>query len=73
MSRILELLDERACGHSICPCEVLPTSEKQNKILMERVRSAGRLLAAQGEIDILQKGKVVVEFKGPIRFRKKIK
>jgi len=40
---------------------------------MERVRSAGRLLAHEGKIEITQKGKAVDpnDFKGPIRFKLK--
>lgn len=69
MQQILELLEIRGPQKSICPSEILPIEKKQDKQLMERVRSAGRLLASENKIEITQKGKVVTDFKGPIRFR----
>lgn len=69
MELILELLQIRGSQKSICPSEILPKEHKQNKQIMERVRSAGRLLAYENQIEITQKGKVVTDFKGRIRFR----
>jgi len=72
---ILVLLRERGAGKTICPSEVLPMADRQNKELMESVRQAARRLCHQGEIEIVQKGAVVdpSEFRGPIRLRKKNK
>ncbi len=70
-AQILELLKRRGAEKTICPSEVLPESQKQDKVLMERVRSAARRLAAQGKIAILQKGVTVdpSKAKGPIRIK----
>lgn len=70
-AQILELLKRRGAGKTICPSEVLPESQKQDKILMESVRAAARRLAAKGEIAILQKGIAVdpSTAKGPIRLK----
>ena len=70
---ILQLLESRGHGKSICPSEILPEEEKQNKEKMEQVRQAARRLCHQGKIEILQKGQVVdpSDFRGPIRLRKK--
>lgn len=72
-SRIIELLLQRAPGKTICPSEVLPIEQKQNKELMEEVRKAARELVAQGKIEITQKGEVIdpQKIKGPIRLRLK--
>lgn len=72
-SRIIELLLERAPGKTICPSEVLPIEQKQNKELMEEVRKAARDLVAKGKIEITQKGEVIDphHIKGPIRLRLK--
>ncbi len=68
--QILELLQIRGPGKSICPSEVLSAPEKQDKVLMEHVRRSARLLADQGLIEITQGGsKVGLDFKGPIRLR----
>jgi hypothetical protein len=68
---ILDLLSQRGKGNSICPSEILPKAEQQNKEKMEAVRQAARLLAHQNKIEITQKGQVVDpnEFRGPIRLR----
>lgn len=70
---IINTLNIRRPGTSICPSEILDFDQKQNKELMERVRSAARLLVQDGLIEILQKNKVVnpTNFKGPIRFKLK--
>ena len=72
---ILARLDQRARGLTICPSEVLAPEQKQDKAVMEEVRRAARRLAADGQIEIVQKGVVVdpSAFKGPIRLRRKIK
>lgn len=71
-SQILELLDKRGAGKTICPSEVLEGEDKKNKILMEQVRSSARKLVAEGQIVITQNGNVVAPStaKGAIRLRK---
>lgn len=71
MSKIMRLLECRDSNCSICPSEVLENEQKQNKDLMEMVRKAARLLAHEGKIVIMQKGKVINpdDFKGPIRLK----
>ena len=70
-SRILELLNTRDVNKTICPSEVLDQEKRTDKFLMERVRSAARLLCYEEKIVITQKGKVVdhLNFKGPIRLK----
>ena len=70
---ILQLLATRERGKTICPSEVLPPEYKKNKIKMERVRSAARILVHEGKIEITQKGRAVDpdSFRGPIRLRLK--
>ena len=70
---IMILLGQRTRGQTICPSEVLPAEDKTDKILMEHVRRSARLLAAEGLIEITQKGKLVdpQDFRGPIRLRLK--
>jgi hypothetical protein len=70
---ILELLDERGAGKTICPSEaaraVAPDDWKE---LMEPARAASRRLVSAGKIEITQGGVVVdpSRAKGPIRLRK---
>jgi len=70
---IMELLLERGPLVTICPSEVLPEDQKQDKVMMEHVRRSARLLVHEGKIDITQKGKAVdpSDFRGPIRLRLK--
>jgi hypothetical protein len=69
---ILELLDERAGGATICPSEaarlVAHTGWRE---LMEPTRRAARRLAAAGTLVILQQGRLVDPSgaRGPIRLR----
>lgn len=74
-AEILDLLQKRSSGKTICPSEVLVGDDKQNKEMMEIVRQAARLLADEGRIEITQKSQVIdpSEFRGPIRLRLKIK
>lgn len=69
MENILELLEKRGPGKTICPSELLKGEDRKNPQKMERVRSAARLLVHQGKIQITQRSKVVDpdKFKGPIR------
>lgn len=71
--QILELLQLRSVGKSICPSEILPSEFKQDSQKMELVRQAARLLAHQGVLEITQSGKPVDpdSFRGPIRLRLK--
>jgi len=68
---ILRLLGQRGPNKTICPSEVLSDAEKQEPESMERVRASARRLAAEGKIDITQKGRVVDPgtHRGPIRLR----
>lgn len=68
---ILDLLSTRTPGATICPSEVLPVDDKQNAALMEHVRRSARLLAAEGKVELTQRGRAVdpQQFKGPIRLR----
>jgi hypothetical protein len=70
-AQILELLNKRGSGKTICPSEVLEGDDKTNKELMEKVRSSARLLVAKGKIIITQNGRVVdpSTARGAIRLR----
>ena len=70
-TQILELLEKRGAGKTICPSEVLANADKSNKELMEKVRSSARLLVAKGKIVITQNGRIVdpSTAKGTIRLR----
>jgi hypothetical protein len=69
--QILKLLSERASNATICPSEVLPLEQKQNKESLEHVRRSARLLAEADRIEITQGGRAVdpQNFRGPIRLR----
>ncbi len=71
--QILELLNKRETGKTICPSEVLPMLQKTDKIFMEHVRRSARQLVHEGQIEITQSGKAVDpdNFRGPIRLRLK--
>ena len=67
---ILELLDKRSPGKTICPSEAARAVQPDEwRGLMERTRRAARRLVASGRIRILQRGKVVdpTDARGPIR------
>jgi hypothetical protein len=74
---ILDLLDQRARGATICPSDaakaVAGVADDAWRPLMERSRNAARRLVAAGWIDITQRGSVVdpSNAKGPIRLRKR--
>ena len=70
---ILALLGQRGPLKTVCPSELLPSEQKQDKVMMEHVRRSARLLAAEDKIEITQSGKAVdpTSFKGPIRLRLK--
>lgn len=74
---ILDLLDRRAPGATICPSEAAravaaDAGREDWRSLMDLARAAGRRLADQGQIQVTQKGQVVdaATGRGPIRFRK---
>ena len=74
---ILQLLDQRGAGKTICPSEaarVVAASDDKAKWdpLMEPARAAARRLVSAGKIVITQGGVVVdpSTAKGPIRLRK---
>ena len=69
---ILDLLQHRARGATICPSEVARAQAEEWRPLMEPVRRAARRLVAAGDVEILQGGRVVdpSTAKGPIRIRR---
>ena len=80
-ARILQLLDERGEGTTICPSDVARVvyGEQQGggpddgwRDLMEPVRRAARRLVAEGDVVVTQGGEVVDpdEARGPIRLRR---
>ena len=69
---ILELLEHRARGATVCPSEAaLVVAPDRWRPLMEPARRAARRLVAAGEVEITQGGRVVdpSTAKGPIRVR----
>ena len=69
---MIDLLSKRPAGTSICPSEVARASFAQDwRENMESVRRAARRLVARGQVDILQKGRIVDadRARGPIRIR----
>ncbi len=70
---IINLLNQRSLGKSICPSEVARQLGGDNwRELMEPIRLAGRKLAQQGRIIITQGEQQLdphEEWSGPIRFR----
>jgi len=70
---ILDLLDHRKQGSSICPSEAARHVDPDHwRDLMEDTRNAARRLVERGVCKITQHGKVVDPsgFKGPIRIRR---
>ena len=70
---ILDLLNKRGPGKTICPSEILPLELKKDKDVMEEVRESAKLLVLENKIEITQSGKVIDpnSIKGPIRLRLK--
>lgn len=70
---ILDLLNKRGPGKTICPSEILPLELKKDKDVMEKVRESAKLLVLENKIEITQSGKVIDpnSIKGPIRLRLK--
>ena len=70
---ITAMLARRRSGATICPSEVARTERPQDwRAWMERVRAAARRMAARGELEVLQGGRVVdpATARGPIRLRR---
>ena len=68
-----EMLDARAPGASLCPSEVARAAGGEDwRSWMERVRRAGRRMAARGELEFAQKGRRVdaALARGPVRLRR---
>ena len=71
--QILQLLDRRSGNSTICPSEVARSRFPEDwRSRMEQVRRAARRLVVAGEVEIVQKGRVVDPSmaKGPIRIRR---
>lgn len=75
---ILDLLDQRASGATICPSEAAKAvalrrdlGGEEWRTLMEPARAAARRLVVADRLDITQRGRVVdpSTAKGPIRLR----
>lgn len=73
---ILELLNQRGLGKSICPSEAAKlvggtVNRRDWEVLMEPAREAARQLAKSGKIAVTQKGKPIdpAKAKGPIRLQ----
>ena len=70
---VLDLLDARARGATICPSEAARAVGGEDwRPLMEPARAAARRLVARGLVEITQAGHVVdgSTAKGPIRIRR---
>ncbi len=72
---ILELLDGRAPGATICPSDaarVVGTSDGWRELMEPARRAAGRLVA-EGQVEVTQAGEVVdlASARGPIRIRRR--
>ena len=73
-SIILELLDRRGPGKTICPSDAARALAGSGfRPLMETVRAAAAELAADGEIEVTQRGDVVdiAQARGPVRLGRK--
>jgi hypothetical protein len=69
---IRELLAQRDEGKTICPSDAARALDPEDfRPLMEPVRRVARDLAARGELEVTQKGRVVDidTARGPIRLR----
>ncbi len=72
---ILELLDRRAPGATICPSDAaraVGTPDAWRELMEPARRAAGRLVSA-GQVEVTQSGRVVdlASAKGPIRIRRR--
>lgn len=68
---ILELLEQRAAGATICPSEAARAVAADWRPLLEPARQAARRLVAAGRLEITQRGRPVdpSTARGPIRLR----
>ncbi len=69
---ILQLLGQRSPGASICPSDAARAARRDGwRGLMEEVRQAAGRLAARGEVEVTQRGRVVdiAAARGPVRIR----
>ena len=75
-SAILRLLEPRPGGATICPSEAARAVAGEDRAawepLMEPARRAARRLVAAGEVELVQRGRVVdpSTFRGPVRVRR---
>lgn len=70
---ILDLLNQRGAGKTICPSEAARKLAPENwQSLMGQTRAAVYRLAAAGQIEVTQRGRPVdmSRVKGPIRLRR---
>ena len=71
---IVDLLDRRAAGRTICPSEAarVPGGEDGFRPYMDLVRAAAADLVADGRIEVTQRGRPVelAAARGPIRLRR---
>ncbi|MEO1369350.1 MAG: DUF2256 and DUF3253 domain-containing protein [Acidobacteriota bacterium] len=71
---VIELLENRARGATICPSEAARRLDAESwRSYMEATRAAARRLVARGEVEITQRGRVVdpSTARGPIRIRRR--
>jgi uncharacterized protein DUF3253 len=71
---ILELLERRGPGKTICPSDAARALAGQDfRPLMDMARAAAADLVADGEIEVTQGGEVVdiAQARGPIRLRRR--
>lgn len=73
---VLDLLDRRAEGATICPSEVaraVAAEGQEWRDLMDPVRAAVGRLVEQDAVDVTQRGEVVdlASARGPIRVRRR--
>lgn len=71
---ILELLERRGSGKTICPSDAARALAGDGfRPLMDTARAAAAELVTDGEIEVLQRGEVVdiAQARGPIRLRRR--
>jgi Protein of unknown function (DUF3253) len=71
---ILELLERRGPGKTICPSDAARALAGQDfRPLMDMARAVAAELVADGEIEVTQRGEVVdiAQARGPIRLRRR--
>jgi Protein of unknown function (DUF3253) len=71
---ILELLERRGPGKTICPSDAARALVGQDfRPLMNMARAVAAELVADGEIEVTQRGEVVdiAQARGPIRLRRR--